>query len=158
MPVNEYGNRVKDEQFYLNYFVDFTESDFVEKLVNEINEKSGAISSESIPEKLDDNMIKKICEIYNIGEEKLLEELDSNNVITRTNKFKENGFEYIKQKFPLIFNGVGSNKVRKETDKSKKIQIRVEKYSELRELWEKLNQKVLLEYKIKDEVEFKNIL
>lgn len=157
LPVNEYGNRVKDEQFYLNYFVDFTESDFVEKLVNEINEKSGAISSESIPEKLDDNMIKKICEIYNIGEEKLLEELDSNNVITRTNKFKENGFEYIKQKFPLIFNGVGSNKVRKETDKSKKIQIRVEKYSELRELWEKLNQKVLLEYKIKDEVEFKNI-
>ncbi|WDC84269.1 hypothetical protein PL321_19045 [Caloramator sp. mosi_1] len=120
LPVNEYGNRVKDEQFYLNYFVDFTESDFVEKLVNEINEKSGAISSESIPEKLDDNMIKKICEIYNIGEEKLLEELDSNNVITRTNKFKENGFEYIKQKFPLIFNGVGSNKVRKETDKSKK--------------------------------------
>ncbi|MGC8735156.1 MAG: type III restriction-modification system endonuclease, partial [bacterium] len=61
LPVNEYGNRVKDEQFYLNYFVDFTESDFVEKLVNEINEKSGAISSESIPEKLDDNMIKKIC-------------------------------------------------------------------------------------------------
>ena len=43
LPVNEYGNRVKDEQFYLNYFVDFTESDFVDALVNEINEKSGAI-------------------------------------------------------------------------------------------------------------------
>ncbi len=27
LPVNEYGNRVKDEQFYLHYFVDFTESD-----------------------------------------------------------------------------------------------------------------------------------
>jgi type III restriction enzyme len=37
LPVNEYGNRVKNEQFYLNYFVDFTESDFVDKLVNEIN-------------------------------------------------------------------------------------------------------------------------
>jgi type III restriction enzyme len=33
LPVNEYGNRVKDEQFYLNYFVDFTESDFVDSLV-----------------------------------------------------------------------------------------------------------------------------
>jgi type III restriction enzyme len=28
LPVNEYGNRVKDEQFYLNYFVDFTESNW----------------------------------------------------------------------------------------------------------------------------------
>ena len=44
LPVNEYGNRIKDEQFYLNYFVDFTESDFVAKLVNEINEKSGVFS------------------------------------------------------------------------------------------------------------------
>lgn len=157
LPVNEYGNRVKDEQFYLNYFVDFTESDFVEKLVNEINEKSGAISPENIPEKLDDNMIKKICEVYNIEEEKLLEELDEDNVITRTNKFKENGFEYIKQKFPLIFNGVGSNKVRKETENNKKIHIRTDKYSELKELWEKLNQKVILEYKIKDEQDFKNL-
>lgn len=48
LPVNEYGNRVKDEQFYLNYFVDFTESDFVDQLVNEINEKS-AISIEDTP-------------------------------------------------------------------------------------------------------------
>jgi type III restriction enzyme len=55
LPVNEYGNRVKDEQFYLNYFVDFTESDFVDKLVNEINQKSGAISMEVTPDKLSDD-------------------------------------------------------------------------------------------------------
>ncbi|MED3719182.1 type III restriction-modification system endonuclease [Geobacillus thermodenitrificans] len=157
LPVNEYGNRVKDEQFYLNYFVDFTENDFVEKLINEINEKSGALSFEKVPEKLDENMIKKICEIYNIEEERLLEELDSNNVITRTNKFKEKGFEYIKRKFPLIFDGVSPSKVRKETEKNKKIQVRTEKYSHLKELWEKINQKVILEYKIENEKDFKDI-
>ena len=33
------------------------------KQVSEINEKSGAISREDIPEILEDKMIKKICEV-----------------------------------------------------------------------------------------------
>jgi type III restriction enzyme len=157
LPVNEYGNRVKDEQFYLNYFVDFTESDFVDKLVNEINEKSGAISIEDIPEKLSDNIVKKICELYEITEDDLFETLDENNVVTRSNKFKEGGFDFIKHNYPKIFEGVGSNKVRKSTDTKKQVSIRTEKYSELKELWEKLNEKVILEYKFEKEDKFKSL-
>jgi type III restriction enzyme len=157
LPVNEYGNRVKDEQFYLNYFVDFTESDFVEKLVNEINEKSGAISLEEIPEKLDEKMIKQIIENYQISEDELFDELDTHNIITRSNSFKENGFEYIKTQYPLIFEGVNSSKIRKSTDSKKKISIRREKYTELKELWEQLNQKVVLKYIINNEETFKDL-
>lgn len=157
LPVNEYGNRVKDEQFYLNYFVDFTESDFVDKLVNEINEKSGAISIEQVPEKLSEQMIKKICEVYKTTEDELLQVLDENNVITRTNSFKTGGFDYIKQHYPLIFEGVNSNKVRKASDPKKTVVIRTEKYQELKELWEKLNEKVILEYKFDNEASFKNL-
>ncbi|BBE31034.1 type III restriction endonuclease EcoPI subunit R [Tepiditoga spiralis] len=157
LPINQYGNRVKDEQFYLNYFVDFTENDFVEKLVNEINEKSGAISREDIPKKLTDKIIKQIVEKYKIDEDDLLEKLDNENVIKRNNDFKKNGFEYIKANYPLIFEGVDSNKVRKSTDKKKKIKVRVEKYAELKELWEKLNEKVVLEYKIENENEFQKL-
>jgi type III restriction enzyme len=157
LPVNEYGNRVKDEQFYLNYFVDFTENDFVEKLVNEINEKSGAISREDVPQKLTDNMIKQIVEKYNLKEDQLLQKLDDENVIKRNNDFKENGFEYIKSNYPLIFEGVDSNKIRKANTQKKKLKVKIEKYSELKELWEKLNEKVVLEYKIENENKFKEI-
>ncbi len=157
LPVNEYGNRVKDEQFYLNYFVDFTESDFVDKLVNEINEKSGALSIEQVPEKLSEHMIKKICEVYKTTEDELLQVLDENNVITRTNSFKAGGFDYIKRTYPLIFEGVNSNKVRKASDPKKTVVIRTDKYQELKELWEKLNQKVILEYKFDNEASFKNL-
>lgn len=157
LPVNEYGNRVKDEQFYLNYFVDFTESDFVDKLVNEINEKSGAISIEDIPKKLDEKMIAKICESYETTEDDLFEILDDNNVVKRSNKFEEGGFDFIKHNYPKIFEGVGSNKVRKSTDKKKQVSIRTEKYSELKELWEKLNEKVILEYKFEKEDTFKTL-
>ena len=157
LPVNEYGNRVKDEQFYLNYFVDFTESDFVDKLVNEINQKSGAISIEVVPDKLSDIMVKKICELYETTEDELLEVLDSNNVITRTNSFKAGGFDFIKQNYPKIFEGVNSNKVRKATDPKKKVVVRTEKYQELKDLWEKLNEKVILEYKFDNEANFKTL-
>ena len=154
LPVNEYGNRVKDEQFYLNYFVDFTESDFVEKLVNEINQKSGAISIENVPTKLDEELIKQITKKYLISDDALLEQLDNAGVIKRNNEFKEGGFEYVKNHFPLIFEGVHSNKVRKATDPKKKVVVRTEKYQELKELWEKLNEKVILEYKFDNEAKF----
>ncbi|MDM1484322.1 type III restriction-modification system endonuclease [Myroides odoratimimus] len=158
LPVNEYGNRVKDEQFYLNYFVDFTESDFVDKLVNEINEKSGAISIEAIPEKLTEEIIKKITEAYSISEDDLLEVLDDNEVIKRNNTFKDGGWDYIKQNYPNIFQGVNSSKIRKATDTPKKIAVRTEKYAELKALWEKLNEKVVLEYKFGDEAQFTTLL
>ncbi|MEC8339419.1 MAG: type III restriction-modification system endonuclease [Nanoarchaeota archaeon] len=157
LPVNEFFNRVKEEQFYLNYFVDFTENDFVERLVNEINEKSGAISRENIPIKLDNNMIKQIIEKYNLTEDALLDQLDEKDIIKRNNDFKENGFDYIKSNFPLIFEGIDSNKIRKSSNLKKKVKIRAEKYSELKELWEKLNEKVILEYKIENESKFKEL-
>lgn len=157
LPVNEYGNRVKDEQFFLNYFVDFTENDFIKQLVDEINEKSGAISREDVPEKLTDEIIKQIVEKYGMREDNLLEKLDGEGVITRSNDFKENGFEYIKAHYPLIFEGVDSNKVRRADAVKKKLKVRVEKYSKLKELWEKLNEKVILEYKVENERIFKEL-
>ncbi|MDD4180617.1 MAG: type III restriction-modification system endonuclease [Victivallaceae bacterium] len=159
LPVNEFGNRVKDEQFYLNYFVDFTESDFVDKLVTEINQKSGAVSIEETPEKLTDNIIKQIIEKYEFDDENiLLQKLTmEEKVIDFSRKFLAGGFDYIKQNYPLIFEGINSNKVRKATGTEKKVTVRVEKYQELKALWEKLNEKVILEYKINDETTFKNL-
>ena len=40
LPVDEYGNRISDEQFYLTYLFDYSEKDFAESLINEINKDS----------------------------------------------------------------------------------------------------------------------
>ena len=160
LPVNEHMARVKDRQFFLHYYVDFSESNFVNDLVKEINQKSYVLHFEEQPPKLTDEMIKKILEIYPDrfkDENELLETLDNEGVIRRDNSFKEGGFEYIKQNFPLIFEGVSRNKIKKATDKSKKVKVRVGKYPELKELWEELNRKAILEYKIKSEEEFRNL-
>ena len=155
LPVNEFGNRVKDEQFYLNYFVDFTETDFVEKLVNEINLKSGTIPLGVVHEKLTENMIKKICKYYDADEDDLIDDLVEKKVIRASHKFLEGGYDYMKNNYPRIFDGVDTNKVRLVTDLKHKISVRTEKYPELMNLWEKLNEKVILEYKFDDERHFK---
>lgn len=159
LPVNEYGNRVKDEQFYLNYFVDFTENDFVDKLVNEINQKSGAVSIEATPEKLTDDIIKQIIEKYEFADENVLLQklIMEEKVIDFSRNFLDGGFDFIKQNYPRIFEGVNSNKVRKATDQKKRVVVRTEKYRELKDLWEKLNEKVILEYKFDNEAVFKSL-
>lgn len=158
LPVNEFGSRVKDDFFYLNYFVDFTETDFVDKLVSEINQKSGAFSIDEVLEKLPQQMIKQIMDKYDIkNEDDLIDELVDKKVIRASYKFLEGGQEYIKENYELIFEGVNSNKVRKSTDSTKTITVRTEKYHELKNLWEKLNEKVILEYKFKNESAFQNL-
>jgi type III restriction enzyme len=158
LPVNEYGNRVKGSQFYLDYFVDFTESDFIDKLASEINQKSGAISAEGTPPSdLHAEMIKQITERYDIGKEALLKLLDDKEVINRSNVFKKSGFDYIKTHYPLIFDGVNPHKIRRFEDVKKKVSIRTEKYRELQALWEKINEKVILEYKFENEEAFKTM-
>ncbi|MGE3063448.1 MAG: type III restriction-modification system endonuclease [bacterium] len=158
LPVNEYGNRVKDEQFYLNYYVDFTESDFIEKLVEEINQKSGIVAAEQEPEKISEEMIEKICEIYEIKEDDLIDDLIRKNIIKPTHRFIDGGFAYIKNNYPRVFDGVNANKIRKATDNRKKVKVRSEKYLELKELWETLSEKAILEYKFENENAFKNLL
>ncbi len=159
LPVNEYGNRVKDQQFYLNYFVDFTESDFIDKLVTEINQKSGAVSLDVIPERLSDEMIKQLISKYAFeNENAVLQKLIiEEKVVDFSRKFLDGGFDYIKHNYTQIFEGVNTTKIRKATDPKKKIVIRTSKYEELKTLWEKLNEKVVLEYKFESEVEFKTL-
>jgi type III restriction enzyme len=157
LPVNEYMSRVKEEIFDLHYFVDFTEKTFVDTLISEINEKSGAFSSDIEPDKLTEELIEKITEAYGINEDLLLESLDDAGAIKRNNDFKEGGYEVVVTMYPDAFTGVGKNKVRNAGSKRDKVSLRVGKYDELKSLWESINQKVILEYKIEDESKFEEL-
>jgi type III restriction enzyme len=53
--------RVKDRTFMLNYYVDFTEKDFVSTLVKEVNDSS---FKETVPSKLTQELKDKITAEY----------------------------------------------------------------------------------------------
>ena len=160
LPVNEYMNREKGE-FYLHYYVDFTEADFVEKLIKEINDKSN-FGAEGRLDRLTEDLVNAICREYELEERQLRKQLHEEGIVDAFNNYKfiGDGFEKLKEKYPKAFikTKLIDGKIRKSTEKVKrKVKTRIEKYSELKELWEKLNQKFIIEYKIGSENEFKEI-
>lgn len=159
LPVNEYMQRVKNEDFQLHYYVDFTEKNFVGELINDINSKSLVVFDET---KLTSDLITQILDKYSNqfnDEEALLEHLDDLDAIKRNNDFKEGGLAKLKQEFPLVFaQGLKANKVRNAGDVRPKATMRLAKYAELKEMWETLNRKVILEYKIDSEEQFYKLL
>lgn len=159
LPVNEFMQRVKNENFQLHYYVDFTEKDFVKELIEDINSKSVVVFDESkLTTELIAQILDKYSNLYN-DEDALLEHLDNLDAIKRNNDFKEGGLAKLKQEFPLVFaQGIKANKVRNAGDTKQKATMRLAKYAEFREMWESLNRKVILEYKIESEEQFCSLL
>ena len=153
LPVSEYMARVKDDKFMLNYIVDFKEKDFASSLINEINE---SVETKINKEELTKDLIRLVALKFGLSEDEILKRLDEECAINRSNKFLEGGYEKFKEIYPLR-NGNLSQKIRNVEDKKKGIKIRPAKFTELKELWERLNERAILEYMIKDESEFGKI-
>lgn len=163
LPVNEYMSRVgNDGDFgahYLHYIVNDSERDFAQSLISDINAQSGVIFSENA-KTLDEKMRQKICEVYEIAEFDLLSELVSSGIVDKKFDFLENGMLRLKELYPNTFDkeNLQKDKVRQSGKTQTKAHIRRDNYKILRELWETINQKVILEYKIQSEAKFEELL
>lgn len=141
LPVDENGNRISNEEFLLNYIVDFTEADFAEELVKQINgeiPKAAMITEEDLG---------KVAAKLGMTSDDLFDILYDNNYIDRKlNIIMEKRDEFIAE-FPDFEMGLSSGKV-KDRNKNKPQPVRIRKgaYNEIRELWEKINQRYLLFY------------
>lgn len=163
LPVNEYMSRVgNDGDFgahYLHYIVNDSERDFAQSLISDINAQSGVIFSENAT-KLDEVMIDKLCEASGLSRLKLQMELAEKGVIDEDLVFLENGMLRLKELYPNAFDkeNLQKDKVRQSGKTQTKAHIRRDNYKILRELWETINQKVILEYKIQSEAKFESLL
>lgn len=163
LPVNEYMSRVGNDSHlgthYLHYIVNDSEREFAQNLISDINAQSGVIFSENA-KTLDEKMRQKICEVYEIAEFDLLSELVSSGIVDKKFDFLENGMLKLKELYPNAFDkeNLKDGKVRQSGKTQTKAHIRRDNYKILRELWETINQKVILEYKIKSEGEFSALL
>lgn len=163
LPVNEYMSRVgNDGDFgahYLHYIVNDSERDFAQSLISDINAQSGVIFSENAT-KLDEVMIDKLCEVSGLSRLKLQMELVKKGVIDEDLVFLENGMLKLKELYPNAFDkeNLQKDKVRQSGKTQTKAHIRRDNYKILRELWESINQKVILEYKIQSEAKFEALL
>ena len=67
LPVDENGNRISNEEFTLNYIVDFTEADFAQKLVDQVMiYLMNFMISVTLTDILISNRKQEICSLQNI--------------------------------------------------------------------------------------------
>ena len=146
LPVDENGNRISNEEFKLNYIVDFTESDFANRLVNEINGEIpvGFIVTEA--------KLQEVAQKLALTPDELYTELMVKKYIDRNHNVNEANKDDFFAEYPEFAIGINNNKIidRNKTSEPK-VTIRPAKFNELKELWSAINQKYLLYYdKIED--------
>lgn len=143
LPVDENGNRISNEEFKLNYIVDFTEADFAQKLVEEINGE--------LPETLtlSQETLDKVAKERGVDPDDLFMDLMMKKYINRNYEIRTENRDAFYADYPEFTSGVGSNKVTDvNKDKKEIIHVRKAVYSELKELWERINHKYYLFYDV----------
>ncbi|EMF45552.1 Type III restriction-modification system StyLTI enzyme res [Planococcus halocryophilus Or1] len=140
LPVDETGNRIENESFTLNYIVDFTEKDFVNSLEKEIYGESSNTFTE-----LSSEQIEILATAKDITKEELVTELMIKGYISYNLEIKQEKLEDLGREYPELFNKVDKKRIiDRNKEKDKKVRIRKENYSKIKELWEQLNQKYYL--------------
>lgn len=141
LPVDENGNRISNEEFTLNYIVDFTEADFAQKLVDQINgelPQAATISEEKL---------SSVASKLGKTSDDLFDELYDKHYIDRHNNIKTDTRDAFFTEYPDFATGVSVGKVKdRNKEKTKPVKIRKAVYNEIRELWETINHRYLLFY------------
>lgn len=149
LPVDEFGNRISNEDFKLNYITDFTEADFADRLVREINAElpEGYVISES--------KLSEVAAKLRMEPDDLFTELLLKRYIDRNKNIRTENSEKFFEEYPDFTSGLRSGKVEDRNKRNdKKIGIRRAVFDELRTLWEEINSKYILCYERLEEDHF----
>lgn len=157
LPVDEFGERQSDRQFYLRYIIDYSEKDFAEKLLEEIN--AGAEREFKITKSfLEEYAKKKQIDVNAFFKDLVLKDFIA---LPNYEPIEENMAEF-KENYPDLFTALQAGKVvsvnaSKGRD-TEKVKIRKENYDKLSALWKSINQKFYLHFDSTKESELKEML
>lgn len=144
LPVDEYGNRISNEEFMLNYIVDFEERDFADKLVAQIN---GDVPQENMMA-ITNELLDKVALLRGMDSTDLFIELLSKRYIDRDKNIRSETLSDFYNEYPE-FNVAGVSKT-KVIDRNKNVKntvkIRSAQFEELKELWSQINKRYVLFY------------
>ena len=139
LPVDEAGNRIQDESFMLNYIVDFTERQFAEELVAEIN--GGIVKRNDGRLVLTDQELTRVARLLDTDENQLMIALLTKGYVDFQKIINQGTIDQMERDYPQFFK---NGKIRNVNAETGKVHIRRERFNELKTLWERLNAKYII--------------
>lgn len=138
LPVDELGNRLSDEEFRLHFLVDYTERDFAQKLLNEVNTDGGIL----VAGKITENALQQLVDAgYADSTAKakgmllLSDIIDSSDTVIKP--------EDLDKLLPI---GVQRGKIRSNESKKPVVHLRVDNWEKIRDLWNETSKRFMLQY------------
>lgn len=173
LPVDETGHRLNQDEWssQLSFLISYDEQDFAQRLVGEINDDAPIkLNHDELTQEMIDLVVKKRQKNEaGFTEDKLLDDLDAHNVVTRSNKFKDkvqfdnetmSGYEAFIRLYPEIFEDtkVTSDKVydANKNNLSTQVKLRKSNWAQLKKLWKQLAKRQMVVYDdtVNSEAEF----
>ena len=146
LPVDSAGNRICDNAFMLNYIVDFTEKDFANKLVAEINGDLESEKKRTLEITYED--IVTVAKNRGVDETSFFIELLQKGYVNINKQIVADKFDNLLKDYPefnTIGSGVDTNRIiNRNSARTDTVPVRKAKFEELRELWQQLNRKYIL--------------
>lgn len=146
LPVDSAGNRISDVSFMLNYIVDFTEKDFANKLVAEINGELESEQTSAFSVSAED--IMEVARKRGVEVNKFFIELMTKGFVDFDKKVVTDKFDEMLMEYPEFGDKAGRVNmhriINRNSARRDKIHIRKARFEELRELWKQLNRKYVL--------------
>ena len=146
LPVDNGGNRISDTAFLLNYIVDFTEKDFANRLIAEIN---GELESEQKnPLEITYEDIVSVATESGLDENTFFIELLQKGLVNINKQVVPERLDDLLKDYPefsTLNAGVNMNRIiNRNSNRTDTVHIRKARFEELRELWGVLNRKYVL--------------
>lgn len=138
LPVDETGNRLSQEEFRLDFIIDFSEQDFAEKLIGEINSDGGGLHAGKITDGILDELVKleyapdRNSAFFKLGQSGIVD-LDRKVLLP----------EELNKLIPL---GLKQDKVRSNYKHKPVVHLRRDNWAKIEMLWQQTSKRFMLQY------------
>ncbi|MBY0795233.1 type III restriction-modification system endonuclease [Corynebacterium parakroppenstedtii] len=146
LPVDENGVRNSEDEFHLTYFVDYSERDFAQKLISDIN------GDYEVTNVHDDDLLKAVADSRDIEPRKLFIALLNAEFIDYDGTVNEDTRDKFLNEYPEFGSCLRDGVIRDYTrdgNRKKKLgntNIRKDNYAKLRYLWESINKRYIIDF------------
>lgn len=152
LPVDEKGRRISDEQFYLRYLIDYSEKNFASKLLGEIQ---ADMPEQSMNIK---KSLSEIAKIRNKSENEIFVEMLMKEFIDFEGNIQAEKLDDLYAEYPEAMARLKPNKIIDGNKKKNFVNVRKDKFDEIRNLWKAINKKYYLKFEDIPEEELSEVI
>lgn len=153
LPVDENGRRISDQEFRLNFIIDWSEKDFADKLLGEIKaecpiKKDAVLTNDILQALVDAN--------YATSQEFAKAKLLLDGIIDKDDKII--GVSKLEELLPSGWGQLNRRAITVNNKSDSRVNLRKEKWNQLKDLWKQVVQRYMIRYNELEQSELENIL